>query len=80
MINYVVGIWNSTTSQFEEYDVRVCTNKTNNTWVYAKPYIYNGTSWDVIGAAHSLYIPFYTSDDKEFLTLQGKNLVVRSHD
>ena len=68
MVNYVVGIWNNTSSQFDEYDVKVCTNGTNRTWVLAKPYVYNGTSWDVIGGAHTLYIPFYTSDNNNFLT------------
>lgn len=70
----VIGIWSG--SDFIEGAPVIY----SNAWLYAKPYIYNGSSWEPVGHANTLMIPFITSDNKEFYTSDNKQFLVRSHE
>ena len=73
----IVGVWRTSTDQFEEYIPYVYTN---NQWVCALPYAYTENSWKRVGGAGTLYIPFMTSSGDYFYTSDGKIFLVKNHE
>ena len=76
-LNNVVGLYNSTDTEYKEYFPLIYTN---NTWKCVEPYVYDGTTWRRIGGVGTLMIPFITSDGEYFYTSDGKLFQVKNHD
>ena len=52
----------------------------SSSWGYARPYIYNGSSWQPVGHANTLMVPFITSDNKDFYSYNNEQFLVRQHE
>ena len=76
MIRSVIGIWKDATNGFIE---RMPLIYNQNKWEFVQPYVYNGSTWQPIGAAGTLMIPFITSTGDPFYDSNGKPFYVRSH-
>lgn len=73
----VIGIWKDTTDGFIEGIPMIYAN---NAWVRSlKPYVYDGSTWQPVGHAGTLMIPFFTSTGDQFYDSNGKPFYVRSH-
>ena len=77
MIQSVIGIWKDATNGFIEGVPRIYDG---SLWRYSvKPYVYDGTSWQPVGQAGTLMIPFITSQGEYFYDSNNKQFLVRSH-
>lgn len=77
MRNAVVGVFNASQDLYLEGNPKVWDG---STWKQVWPYIWTGSAWKAVGGAHTLMIPFITSDGEYFYTSDGKMFLVRAHE
>ncbi len=76
-ITSVIGVYNSATDQFKEYCPMVYRN---GQWTKALSFAYINGTWQPVGQAGTLMIPFILSDGSELHTSDGKLFQVRNHE